>query len=177
MATAPQPKDVYPNSRNEVVTLLSWRAPGRPYKKRSKQYYLNAAIILMAIEICVFFFHDYVVMTVIAALALLAFALAAVPPHLFFYKISTEGILIEDRYYIWDELYDFYFMPQLGQDTLRIRTHSYYPGELTLVLGDVPVEQVKSVMLSYLPYREYVKPTFMDKASIWLEKNVPLEKE
>lgn len=176
MPTASQSPKMHKYPNNEVVTLLSWHAPGRPYKKRSKEYYLNAAVILMAVEICVFLFKDYAVMAVIASLGLLAFALAIVPPHQYYYKISTEGILIEDRFYIWEELYDFYFMPRFGMNVLHIRTDSYYPGELMMVLGDVPIEQVKSTLLPFLPYREYMEPTFMDKASIWLEKNIPLEK-
>ncbi len=162
--------------QHEVTTFLSWHAPGRPYRKRTKEYYVNSFLITIAIEIILFLFSQYLLMLVVFSLAFLTFALAVVPPHMFFYRISSEGIRVEDHYYIWDELYDFYFMKRQGVDVLHIRTKAYFPGELTIVLGDMPVNQVKTVLIPFLPYREYVEPAFMDKAGDWLEKNFPLER-
>jgi hypothetical protein len=59
---------------------------------------------------------------------------------------------------------------------LYLTTKDYFPGELKVTLGDVSIEQIKSILLPYLPYREYVKPTFMEKSGEWLAKNFPLEK-
>jgi hypothetical protein len=169
-------REVYEEHR-EVKTYLSWHAPGRPYRKRSTEYFTNSFLITLAIEVILFLFAQYLLMLVVFSLAFLAFALAAVPPHTFFYRISSEGIRIEDHYFIWDELYDFYFMKRHGQDVLHIRTRSYFPGELTIVLGDVPINQAKSILIMFLPYREYVQPAFSDKAAEWLEKNFPLERK
>lgn len=161
----------------DVKTYLSWQAYGRPYRKRSVEYYTNALLIGLSIEIILFLFSQYLLMLVVFALAFLAFALAIVPPHLAYYRISEQGIRVEDYFYIWDELYDFYFMRHNGLDVLHVRTKTYFPGELTIVLGDIPVSQVKMVMMHFLPYREYVKPTFTEKAGNWLEKNFPLERQ
>ncbi len=183
MATAPaKPTEQIENideligDEHIVKTFMSWHAPGRPYRKRSKEYYINSLLITIAIEIILFLFSQYLLMLVVFSLAFLAFALAIVPPHKFYYSISTEGIRIEDNYFIWDELYDFYFMKRQGVDVLHVRTKAYFPGELTIVLGDIPVEQVRKVLLMFLPYREYVEPTFMEKAGDWLERNFPLER-
>jgi hypothetical protein len=162
---------------HEVKTYLSWHAPGRPYRKRSKEYFTNSFLITVAVEIILFLFSQYLLMLVVFSLAFLAFALAIVPPHLFYYKISSEGIQVEDNFFIWEELYDFYFMKRHGVDVMHVRTKAYLPGELTIVLGDIPTEQVKAVMLPFLPYREHVEPTFMEKAGDWLEKNFPLERQ
>jgi len=160
----------------DVKTYLSWHAPGRPYRKRSKEYFINSTLITISIEIILVFFAQYLLMLVVFSLALLAFALAAVPPHEYYYRISSEGIRIEDHYFIWDELYDFYFMKRHGKDVLHVRTKAYFPGELTIVLGDVPLNQAKMVMRMFLPYREYVRPTFTEKATEWMETNFPLER-
>jgi hypothetical protein len=161
---------------HEVKTFLSWNAPGRPFRRRSKEYFVNCFLITIAIEIILFLFSQYLLMLVVFSLAFFAFALAIVPPHTFFYKISSEGVQVEDNFFIWDELYDFYFMKRQGVEALHIRTKAYFPGELTIVLGDIPVSHAKAVLLPFLPYREYVEPAFMDKAAEWLEKNFPLEK-
>lgn len=159
-----------------IKTLLSWKSPGRPFKKRSKQYFLSMLLIMLLVEIVLFVFSQYLLMLVVLALVFLAFALAIVPPSDFHYRISSEGITVEDHFFLWQELYDFYFKRQHGEDVLHVRTHTFIPGEITLTLKGVEREHVKEVLLPYLPYREVIKESFMDKAGNWLSTNFPLEK-
>lgn len=161
--------------QNEVKTLLAWTAPGRPFRKRAKQYYLTSLLIMLFIEVILFLFSQYMLMLVVLSLVFVAFALATVPPRDFHYRISTEGITVEDHFFLWQELYDFYFKKRNGIDVLHIRTHAFIPGEISITLGGVSEEHAKSVLLPFLPYREYIKPTFMDKSADWLSKNFPLE--
>lgn len=161
----------------DVKTLIEWHAPGRPFQSHSKEYYINLFLITVAIEIIIFLFHQYLLMMVVLSLAFLAFALAIIPPHMFYYKITTEGIRVEDMFFLWDELYDFYFEKHNGVEVLKVGTKAYFPGELTLMLGDdVERKKLKVTMLAFLPFREYVKPTMTQKAGDWLGKNFPLEK-
>lgn len=170
-------EEVSDREMNDVKTLLSWHAPGRPFQKKGKEYYVNMLIIMLLINIVLFLFHEYLSMFVVLSFVFVAFALASVPPHDFFYRISSEGIMIEDHYFLWQELYDFYFkrLPS-GEDVLYVRTKAYIPGELTIVLGQLHKEHVRQVLLPYLPFREYVKPTFTEKTGDWLSHTFPLEK-
>lgn len=163
------------NDAPTVQTLLSWSAPGRPFRKRGKEFYVSSLFIALLIEIILFLFSQYLLMIVVVSFLFVAFALVTVPPHSFHYKISTEGITIEDHFYLWQELYDFYFKYRDGTDVLHLRTKAF-PGQLTITLGDMHKEHVKTVLLPFLPYREIVKPTFMEKSGDWLAKNFPLER-
>jgi len=175
--TPPSPSMVniiqYPS---EVKTLLSWHAPGRPFIQRGKEYFVNIILIMLAIEVILFLFSQYMLMMVVASLAFLAYAMATVPPRDFHYKVTTEGILVEDHFFLWQELYDFYFLRKDNTDVLHIRTKAYFPGELVIVLGSMHKDHIRSVILPYLPFREYVKPTFMDKSGDWLKKTFPLDR-
>jgi len=159
----------------EEPAPLEWTAPGRPFQKRTKQFYLTALLIILLLEIILFLFSQYLLMVVIVALVFVSFALATVPPKDFKYRISTEGIMIEDRFFLWKELYDFYFKKVDGTETVHVRTQAYLPGELILTLGSVEKNEVKKALIPYLSFREYVKPTFMEKSGDWLSKNFPLE--
>lgn len=161
--------------KNQVKTLLAWSAPGRPFVKRGKQYYSTALLITLLIEFILFLFAQYLLMMVVASLVFLSFALASVPPRNFHYRVSTEGITVEDHFFLWQELYDFYFKKTNGVDVLHVRTHAFIPGELTITMGDIHREHVKEVLLPYLPFREVVRQTFMEKAGDWLVRNFPLE--
>lgn len=159
-----------------VKTILSWHAPGRPFKQRGKEYFVNALLIMLLIQVVLFLFSQYLLMLVVASLVFVAFAFASVPPHDFFYKISTEGVMVEDHFFLWQELYDFYFKHKDGVDLLHIRTEAMVPGELVLVLGPIHMEQVKSALLPFLPFREYVRSSFMEKSGDWMNKTFPLER-
>ena len=154
-------KDVEQNYPHEIKTLLSWTAPGRPFRKRTKQYFLTALLLMLLIEIVLFLFSQYALMLVVLSLVFVSFALAIVPPHDFHYRISTEGITIEDHFSLWQELYDFYFKKIEGVDVLQIRTHDLLPGVLTIPIHGLDKEHVKSVLLPYLPFREVVRESFM----------------
>lgn len=161
---------------HEVVTLLSWQGSGRPFQKKGKTYFATGLLIMLLVEIILFLFSQYMLMMVVVSFVFLAFVLASTPPRDFHYRISSEGIMVEDHFYLWQELYDFYFKKTHGVMVMHVRTHFLIPGELTITLGDISPAHVKSIMLPYLPYREYVKPTFMEKSGDWLAKTFPLEK-
>lgn len=164
-----------PHPLHEVVTLLAWDGPGRPFRKRGRNYFTSALLLALLVEIILFLFAQYMLMLVVVALVFLAFVLATVPPHDFHYRISTEGVQIENRYFLWQELYDFYFKKIHGMEVLHIRTKTMLPGELTITLGHISPTHIKTLLLPYLPYREYIDPTFIEKSADWLSKNFPLE--
>ena len=170
-----------PEKKNEQVSevrnLLEWTAPGRPFRKRGKQYYLTALLIVLLVEVILFLFSQYLLMLVVLSLLFVAFALSSVPPKNFTYRVSNEGIMIEDSFFLWQELYDFYFRRRDKMETLHIRTQAFLPGELIITLGNEDKEKIKHALLPYLPFREYVKTTFMDKAGDWLSKNFPLDEK
>ena len=165
-----------PYMYHDVKTILSWRAPGRPYKKRKKEFYLTGALIALLLSVIAFLFSQYMLILVVWSLVFVGFALSLIPPRDFHYKISTEGITLEDHYYLWQELYDFYFRKISGVDTLHIRTQAYFPGEVIITLGDLSRDHVKRALLPFLPFREYVKPNLAEKTGDWLYKNFPLER-
>lgn len=173
----PRHTDHKSRSRQDIKTYLSWTAPGRPFRKKGKEYYYSVLLISVLFEIIFFMFSQYQLMLVVGALVFLSFALASVPPHNFHYRISSEGVKVEDHFYIWRELYDFYFKKYDGVDVLIIRTQDILPGELKITLGDISREHIRQVLVPFLPYREYIKPTFMEKSGDWLSRTFPLEKQ
>lgn len=159
---------------SDIKTLMAWSAPGRPFRRKSKDFYLSVILITGFIEIMLFLFSQYMAMLAVAALAFLSMVLSSIPPKNFHYKITTEGIKIEDYFYIWRELYDFYFKRIDGVDTLMIRSQDVIPGILRIQLGDVSADHVRKILIHYLPFREVVRQTFVEKVADWLGRTFPL---
>lgn len=166
----------YYHDYSDVKTLLSWSAPGRPWRKKGKEYYLNGLLIAFLLEVILFLFQQYLFMFVVGTLYFLSVALATVPPRNFHFRISNQGIKVEDHFFIWDELYDFYFRKVDGADVLIVRSRTLLPGEIQIPLGEVHPHHVRRALVTYLPYREVVRETFMEKSAGWLTRNFPLER-
>ncbi len=160
---------------NDVKTLLEWSAASRPYRKRKRAFYINILLLTGTLLVILFLFSQYLLMLVIISLSFVSFALASTPPNNNQYRLSTEGIAIEDHFYLWQELYDFYFKKRGNEDILHIRTKAYFPGELIMMLGDISKEKMRSVLIHFLPYREIVQSTFTEKAGDWLTRTFPLD--
>ncbi len=170
-----------PNEENndnihDVITLFEWHSAGRPYKKRTKQYFLTALLLMVFVQLILFLFSQYLLMLVILALVFVHFALTIVPPKDFHYKVSSEGIMIEDRFFLWKELYDFYFKKTDGAETVHIRTEDFFPGELILTLNPEDKEHIKKALIQFLPFTEVIKSTFVERSADWLSRNFPMEK-
>lgn len=161
---------------NDVKTLISWHAPGRPYKKKSKEFYLSGLLIVFLINVILFIFSQYLLMFVVITLYFFSVSLAYVPPQNFHYRISNQGIKIEDHFYIWEELYDFYFKKIHGVEVLIVRAESFLPYELRMPLGEIPKDHMRRILVNFLPYREVVRSTFLERSGDWLAKNFPLER-
>lgn len=165
-----------PEEHYDVRALLSWTAPGRPFRKKNREFYLSVLLIFFLIEVIAFLFGQFQLMLAVAAVTFLSISLAIVPPKNFHYRISTEGVKVEDHYYIWGELYDFYFKKIDKVDTLVIRTEALIPGELKMTLGSLPKDHVRKILVNFLPYREVVRGSFMERAGDWLSRNFPLDR-
>ncbi len=159
-----------------IQTVLTWTAPIRHYRKRQKQYFINIFFIVLALEIILVLFSQYLLMLVVLSFAFLAYSLAITPPGEIVYRISTEGLTVGDHFYLWQELYDFYFKERHHITTLHVRTQSFLPGELVMLLGDRSQDEIKHALLPFLPFREYVKPDVTERAGDWLAKTFPLDK-
>jgi len=156
-------------------TIFEWNSSGRPFKKRGRQFYLTSLLIMLLVEVILFLFSQYILMFVVMSLVFVSFAMEYIPPREFHYRISSEGIQIENGFFLWKELYDFYFKKRGDMETLHIRTESYFPGELIITFRHEDKEKIKKALLHFLDFREYVESTFVEKAGDWLSRNFPLE--
>lgn len=57
---------------------------------------------------------------------------------------------------------------------MYIDTFRAFPGRLMMLLGDIPKEKAKEILVKKIPY-DKPEATFVDKASKWLQEKVPLE--
>ncbi len=158
--------------------LFSWRAPLRPYKKRSKliiRFFLSVAFLLSAI---VFFFGDKILIIPIWATLFLFYVLTITPPPEVENKITAFGIDAAGVVVRWENLSHFYFEKKFSFYTLTVVSHGPYYYHLYLV---VPNEAIKNklieILSQYLFYQEKPQKTLVDKFISFLSDLIPDETE
>lgn len=167
---------VEPQKPKEIKTLLEWTSPSRPFKRRNRDYFTTIAAIVFLIGVILLFIKEFLLIGVLLAFMFVSYVLATVEPENTGHRITTEGVTTGDRTYLWTEMREFYFTEKWGGKILNINTKLKFPGRLLILLGDANENKVKEEIGKYVSYRETPVLTWMDKASDWLSKKVPLEK-
>ena len=167
---------IYMNENPQV--MFSWKAPLRPYKKRSAlilRFYLAVALLLSLI---MFFFGDKILLIPIWALVFIFYVLTITPPPDVENKITTFGIDAAGVTLRWEVLSHFYFGKRFGFCTLTVVSQSPYFYHLYLV---VPTEEMKkkliTILSTHLLYQETPQKTIADKMLDWVSVLIPDEEE
>lgn len=166
------------NMNENPQVVFSWKAPLRPYKKRSAiilRFYLAVAFLLSLI---MFFFGDKILLIPIWALVFIFYVLTITPPPDVENKVTTFGIDAAGVTLRWEVLSHFYFGKRFGFYTLTIVSQSPYFYHAYLV---VPTEEMKkkliTILSAHLLYQETPQKTITDKMLDWVSLLIPDEEE
>lgn len=159
---------------NEEI-VVEWSSASRPHKQRQKQYFTTIAIFVFLLSLILFFLSQFLLIGVVMAVAFLIYVLEVVPPTMVNHQITTFGIRVENNLYYWDELGRFWFTEKYGQPMLHVEA-GRFPGRLTLMLGDIP-ENEMAVLLSEVLIQQRPQPTLFEKAADRLQQLIPLEND
>lgn len=157
-----------------LKTLLAWTASERPFKRRSREYFTTIGAIVFLIGVILLFLKEWLLIVVMIALMFVAYIMSTVEPRKVEHKITNQGIVTGGRRYRWGELGRFWFTEKWGEKVLHTETLFGMPRQLLMLLGETKQEQVKKILSDYLPFEEPEK-TWVDNASEWLSRRVPLE--
>ena len=165
----------YADYYDPVRTLISWKAPSRPYRKKERSYYTTVALLIALVSLIAFLWGERLLIGALLALGFLVYVLNFTPPGEIDYKISTQGITIGDHFYHWEELDSFWFSEKEGHKVLNVLTKFRFPGLLMIVIGEIPQDELQRVVARYLPFQEIAPKSTLEKWSESLQKHFPLE--
>lgn len=175
MPAQTKPKETKPASQpSSLKTLLSWEAPERHFKKRSREYFTTIGAMVFLAGVILFFIREWFLIVVLIAFMFVVYIMATVEPRKIKHLITTQGLITGGRTYKWEELTRFWFMKKWGEDVLQIETFAGLPRHLTLLLEGTKPEQIKKILSKHLPFEEPEK-AWIDSAGEWVSRRVPLE--
>jgi hypothetical protein len=155
-------------------SLLVWKSPSRLFKKRDREYFVNIAAIVFLLVVILIFAQEYMFILAVLSIVFFVYVISTVPPEEVEHRITTLGVESSGRYYRWENLKEFWFEEQWGQTKLVINSETH--GRITILLGSLGKENIKDIISGYIPYRDQPQKTWMDNASVWISKKIPLDK-
>lgn len=159
----PQPEEV----------LIEWQAASRPFKPRKRQHFTTVGLICVLIAMILFFAGQIPPVAVVIAVFFLYYVLNSTPPGQISHKLTTYGIRIEDTLYFWEELGRFWFTEKFGEPLLHIEV-GRFPFRLTLLLGDIPKDDMQIFLSEILLFQKPPLTTY-ERVAKWLEEKLPID--
>ena len=155
-------------------TLFSWRAPVRPFKERSRQFFTTVVLVAILLSLIGYVLEGVMVVFLIWAVVFLVFVLFRVQPEEIDYTITNKYIIIAGKKYRLEEISRFWIIERWEHKLLVFETPLRFPGRLELVLSGIDQEELKEKLSRYIPFEEE-SPGFVDKAASWLSKRLLLD--
>ena len=159
---------------NEEKVLLQWKSPARVFKERPREFFTTIGAIVVLVCLILLFVKEFLLMAVVIAFTFAAYAYATVKPEDVDHEISTRGIRTGGRFFRWDELGRYWFEDAGVRRLLVVETFLRFPKSLYLIIKKEDEDKVKALVSPYV-LLEKPEPDFVDKASEWLVKKVPLD--
>lgn len=170
--SAEEPKSI-PNEEN---TLLVWESPSRPFQKRSREFYRTAGALVFLVSMILVFIGEFLLIGVILATFFVIYTLSTVEPEKIKHKVTNLGVETAGHFHKWEEMYEFWFDEKAGQKLVVVRMLLGFPSHLQLLLDEMTEDKIKRIFSEKIPYREKPEQTFLDRASSWMVKKIPLER-
>lgn len=160
------------NLKKEVEKVLfSWTAAARPFKRRTREFYVTIITIAIIVGLILFLTEGFMPVVLLISLIFLFYILNTVEPERIEYKITNQGLKIADKKTEWELLNRFWFTKRYDSELL-ILGMNVVPGRMELVVNSSDKETLRKTISRYLSEEE-IPPSFLDKAANWFAKKLP----
>lgn len=167
-------ENIFTTSQENPQLIYAWKAPLRPYKKRSPiiiRFYLSVALIL---SVTLYFFGDRVLLLPIWALLFLFYILTITPPMEVENRITKFGIEAMSVTIRWENISYFYFSKRFNYSILTIVSHPPYNIHTYLVIPDDEIKKhVMSILSEHTIYVAQPKKGLVERIVDALSALVP----
>lgn len=153
--------------------ILEWKAPIRPFKPRSKEFFSTILALAFLIIVILIFLKEWFLIFTIISLIFLVIVSTKIPPETVTHRLTSRGIETGNKEYRWEQLGRFWFEESWGEKILCVENFGT-PRVLMMLLGEIEEKKLKEIISSYLP-QETPPKTWLDKASEWLSQKISLE--
>jgi len=165
----PEPKPAELNEAEKM--LLSWQAPARPFKRRSRDFYVTLVAMSSMVGLVIFLIEGFMPILLLISLVFLFYVLSTVEPEIIEYQITSRGIKMASNTTVWDLMNRYWFTARFGSTLLVVETYNL-PGRMELVIDPGSKEKINNILKERLIHEE-IPPSTLDRATGWFSKFLP----
>lgn len=159
------------NKREIERDILSWTAAARPFKRRSKEFYITVVAMASLVGLILFLVEGFMPVILIISLVFLLYVMNTVEPENIEYKITNKGIKVGGKRTDWELINRFWFSRRFDSELLVTETLSL-PGRMEFVINSEDKEKIRKTLSSFVPEEE-VAPSFLDRSANFFTKKLP----
>ncbi len=154
--------------------LYEWRAPNKVKRIYSRQELAQWAAGAVLVAFILLLAHEVFLIFVLLAFLFFFVLYEKSPPIFFECKVTTLGIKIEEKYYYWPQISQFWFEERQGKVLLYLRI--IYPTiqYCKLIIPELDQDTIKTTLGTYILYK-VPQWTRRDKVLKQLTQQVPFE--
>ncbi len=163
-----QPVSFRPDPERE---LFAWTAQSRPFKKRSKEFWVSIIAIASVISFILFLIEGPISVLLVISVVFLTYVLSTVEPDMINYSITNRGIKVDGNRTNMGILTRYWFGRRFNE-TLLIFETTGFPGRLELVAHEKDKDSIREALSPYL-LEEEASPSKLEKTADWLSNKLP----
>jgi hypothetical protein len=149
--------------------LFSWKAQSRPFRKRSREFWVRTAVVASVLGFILFIIEGAMPVILLIAILFLFYILSTVEPEAIDYKITTYGVRVAENLNDWLFLTSFRFDQRLGSEIVIFETKGIMGG-LELLINPKDKEKLKTELSKFIQ-EENIAPSNANRASDWISKH------
>lgn len=135
-------------------TLFEWKTPSKVERNWKRSDFVQYLLFLSLLGLIVLLLADFLLLLVyVAAAFILTMYLQSKPTYLNC-KITTIGIKVEDQYYYWQQLSQFWFETKNKTHFLYIRDLIGNYRHRRLIITEVDEEKMQTIIGKYLLFKK-----------------------
>ncbi len=151
--------------------IFSWKAPGRPFKRRDRDFWITLLAIVAVVSLVLYIIEGIIPVILAISLLFLFYILSTVKPEKIEYRITNRGVKIADKRTDWALMTRFWFSRRFESELLVFEMVTI-PGRLELVINPKDKDGLRKALADYL-IEEEAPATSLDKAADWFSKKLP----
>jgi hypothetical protein len=140
--------------------LFSWQGPSKIEKKKRKNETAQLILFAVILILILFLLQEILLGVVVIVFAFLYIVFEASPPMLLSYQITTIGLKVEDKYYYWQQLSQFWFEERNETRVLHLRNLYPHLQIMKLIIHPDDEAEIKNTLGKYLLYKKPQQTTW-----------------
>ena len=160
---------------NEAVqekTIIAWEALSRPYKERSRDYFVKVFSIASLFGVLLYVIEGFMPVLLLISVVFLFYVMSSVKPQKIRYEVTNLGIKVASDLTPWEVLGRFWSTKHMGYDVLVIEAENIV-GRMEIILDPTEKTKIKAAVSKYLPYEE-IPPSQTEKVTSWVTDKLQL---